>query len=136
MINKNKLKKFLKSNYSTQTKLFVLDVLKDIVENPTTISHFAMYIYDLDIFEESFIKIPNNYYVIDFMYLESLDNKIREYYLAFLSEGIDINIFNVNDTTILIEHGILLTNIEHLKMKRQKKLEKVESRFNDDGWIA
>jgi len=133
MINKNKLKEFLKSNYSIQTKLFVLDVLKGLVEKPSSNSHFVMYIYDLDIFEDAFVNPPNSYFVIDFIYLESLDSKIREYYLGLLREGIDMDDtfslhITVNNASILVEHGVILTNIEHLKMKRQKKLEAVDAK--------
>jgi len=132
MINKNKLKKFLKSNYSTQTKLFVLDVLRNIVETFTENSQYVIYISDLNIFEDEFIKFPNSYFVIDFEYLESLDSKIREYYYMLLS--LPFNVYNnsINNSSILVEHGVLLTNIEHLKMKRQKKLEKVNKKDFDE----
>ena len=134
MVDKGKLKIFLKSsNHLGNVKLFVLDVLKFVASNPTDNGQYITYIMELELFDEEFFdvsKLPNTYYLIDFLYLEQLDSKIQEYYINLLREGLadDDFSFSINNTTILIEHGILISNIEHLKQKRKQKLEKVESR--------
>ncbi len=136
MIDKKKLKKFLSSNCSLSIKMFVLDVLKFACYNQTNNTNYLIRISDLDIFQKDFIKFPDKYYIIDFIYLESLQSNIKDFYIKMLMDGFKhdsiSNIYNsVDNFAILIEHGILLTDIEHLKIKRLKKLEKVKKREND-----
>lgn len=142
MINKNKLKNFLSSSdYSEQTKLFVIKILDGIAQNPIDNAQYVVYLYDLDLFEEGFVNLPSDqYFLIDFNYLEKLSPKIRKYYLDILTSGVTIDnpfgiSFTVNKLTMLTEHGILISNIEHLKRKRQQKLQEVEARklIDDEG---
>jgi len=129
MVDKNKLKNFLKSDYSESVKLLALNALKGIMDFPTDNSHLALFLYDLDLFEDGFITLPKGqYYIIDFYYLEKLSTKIKQFYIGMLIEN-SVNLQrNIAKTTLLIEHGILISNIEHLKLKRQQKLDELEAR--------
>ncbi len=122
MVDKGKLKKFLNCDHSDDIKLFVITILKCIIDSPTVNGYYAIYLYDLDIFEEGFIKLPTTqYYLIDFKYLNELSPKVRTYYLDIL---LDDN--SVLNTVFLVEHGILISDIEYLKLKRQQKLNKIK----------
>jgi len=124
-INKNNLKKFLKSEYSIDIKLFILLVLESLDKYPADNMLYVYYIFDLNLIDD--IKLDNESYLIDFDYLNSLDKKIMKYYLDLLTSGIKIDTFNFieNSLQILISHGILITNIEYLKRKREYKLNKI-----------
>lgn len=138
MIDKKKLKKFLSSRYSLSVKKFVLDTLRSIPDSPTGNVQVLICISDLDIFQKDVIKFTDEYYVIDFVYLESLELEIMDFYIDILREmlnfDIDFNLIdNVNNTTFLLEHGVLLSNVEYLKVKREQKLKQVADRSDEIG---
>lgn len=144
MIDKKKLKEFLSSDYSTNTKLFVVNALKGINDNPSENAYLSLYLYELDLFEEGFIRKPDEtFYLIDFYYLEKLNSEIRDFYIDILMDGISgdpsLGIsFAVQKTSFLIQHGILISDLEYLKIKRKQKLEEVEAKklIDDDDLIG
>ena len=128
-INRKKLKIFLESSNNVIIKKFVIDLLKKIY-TPSPHLKYAYYIFDLDILEtDSNNKLQlADYDIIDFDYLNSLpDEIIQEYLYYFKNKNIDSNI-----VSLLKDSGVLISNIEYLKRKREQKLKKNKNEEFDE----
>lgn len=130
MINKEKFKLFLiNSEYTSDIKIFVINVIKYVYNNPKKNANL-IYLFDLDILIED--NTPSDdYYIIDFDYLQSLNSDIRDNFLSVLDSFIcsdDVNFsFHSSILNLLFDCGIILNNIEYLKKKRKIKLEKINT---------
>ena len=130
MLDKEKYKKFLTSHtYSDDIKVFIITVIKEIYENPTY-ARILIYFYDLDILKN--IKSPDSYYIIDFDFLNYLNEKVRKNYLTILEEHLLSDIYDNTHISFLIDSGIIISDVEYLKKKRQRKLDKIKEKEEDD----
>jgi len=132
MIDKNKMKKFLASSYKDSIKVFVINSLEKIYD-PSYTKYLIYFIY-LDLFNSLSIHTENldSYYIIDFGYLNSLSEPVLEQYLKMLNR--QIFSFDVHSIYCLCDSGILISNIEHLKVKRESKLNRLKdvNEYDDD----
>jgi len=136
MVDKSKFNKFLKSDYRSEIKIFVSNYLEKMYITNLHVFHAVPFLFDLDIFDED-IKPSAEYHVIDFYYLNSLEKDVCNHFLKVLSK---INRVISDDyaktITFLIDTGILWNNVEYLKIKRERKLSKINDGgyFDDNGY--